>query len=213
MTDIRLSAGVTPARATDDDHKLLVAGLRDGSLITAPWALARAIEGKVFTAQLGTNSAPITGDAYDADQPFIALDVSDGFAAVLLKIQVYIEAASGLANEVIAETSAVKAEAGTSTPITPVNHKTNGGAPAGTTAFGAYSGNAVAVTGGVEFWRDGDPYIQAATSQNSLYVWTYEAGPIVLVDASSVQVHLAGAADPTGYARITYVEMLASEVS
>ena len=213
MTDIRLSAGVTPARATDDDHKLLVAGLRDGSLITAPWALARAIEGKVFTAQLGTGTTPILGDAYDADQPFIALDVSDGFAAVLLKIQVYVEAASGLVNEVIAETSTAKAGAGTSTAITPVNHKSNGGSAAGTTAFGAYSGNAVAVTGGVEFWRDGDPYIQAATSQNSLYVWTYEAGPIVLVDASSVQVHLAGAADPTGYARITYVEMLASEVS
>lgn len=213
MVDLRLSAGISPDRATADDVKLLVPGLRDGSLVTAPWALARAIEGKVYTVQLGTGITPITGDTYDADQPFIALDVSEGFAAVLLKIQVYLEAGAGTVNTVIAETSDIKAGAGTSTPITPVNHKTDGGAAAGTTAFGAYSGDAADPVNGVEFWHDGDPYVQATTSQHSLFVWTYEAGPVVLVNTSSVHVHLAGGSDPTGYARITYVEMLSSEVS
>ena len=214
MVDLRLSAGVTPARATDDDKKLLVPGLRDGALITADWTLARALEGKVYTVQIGSATTPVAGDVYDADQPFLALDVSTGYAAVLLSIQVYIEAASAALNEMFAETSDVKVGAGSSTAITPVNHKTDGAAAAGTTAYGAYTGNGTAAANGIEFWRDGDPDIQAAGS-NVKFSWSWrEMGPIVLVNTSAMLLHFgSGGADPTGFAKVTYAELVSTDVS
>ena len=213
MTRTAGVAGLVPARKTDDGNVLGIQSTRDGALVTADWSMARAIEGKVFTAQLGTAITPITGDAYDADQPFFALDVSAGFAAILLKIQVYLQAAVGVVNYVIAETSTAKVGAGTSTPITPVNHKSDGGSPSGTTAYGAYSGDGTAATGGVEFWHDGDPYIQAAGNMSPLFVWTHRDGPIILVNSSALLIHCGGGTDPTGYVRVTYVEAAASDVS
>ena len=214
MTRTGLNGGVTTTTISNDNVIIGQQGTRDGAGIVADWALARAIEGKVFTAQLGTAGTPIAGDVYDADQPWMALDVSTGFAAILLSIQVVVEDAAAAINEMIAETSATKTGAGSSTAITPVNHKTGGGAPQGTTAFGAYTGNGTAATGGVEFWRDGEPDIQAAGSNVKFEWFAKDYGPVILVDESSLLLHFgSGGTDPTGFGRITYVEVPASRVS
>ena len=74
-----------------------------------------------------------------------------------LGLEAGMEAGAAALNEIIAETSDVKVGVGTSTAITPVNHKTGGGSASGSTAYGAYSGNGTAAANGVEFWRDSSP--------------------------------------------------------
>lgn len=149
-----------------------MAGNGRGEGIVLPAHFNAVSEGRVFVAQIGSATTPVSfaKTAYDADQPQFVVDVPAGTTIVPITLSVVLEDQAGTDNEVIWSTSDVLIGAGTSTAVTPVNARlaANGNNP--TTAcsvYSLYTGNGTAPSGGYEFARFTDPFAQAATSTDS----------------------------------------------
>ena len=59
--------GIQPDTTTADDIYQKTQGTRDGAIWTADWVLARCAEGRVFVANAGTVTTPVTFGAGDID--------------------------------------------------------------------------------------------------------------------------------------------------
>lgn len=159
-------------RVEDGSTDLVARGIRDGAMVTVPWLLALALEGRVFGVNEGSASTP-----YDADtsagtpallvaQPTFGLDVPDNTAIIPLSIFVQIETHTGTAEgfvEICAGVgpSATLLGAGTSTPLTSVPMRLDAPFASSCTARGPYTAAAAVslngVTGYLEFFRSGYP--------------------------------------------------------
>src|SRR3990167_7653943 len=94
MADIRyIAATSSPTRVSSDGPYLAVQGTRDGAIFTADWFLARSLEGRLFGANSGVGTTPVTfAGAYDADAPDLHVDVPSGTLIVPCYIMVKYEA-------------------------------------------------------------------------------------------------------------------------
>ena len=111
-------------------------GLVDGSAFTADWLARMALEGRMYTANAGTGTAPITFAAlYTATAPDLDMSVPSGSLVIVTNIDINVEAyGSTLLFEAIASYGKGGVIAPTSaTAVTPVNHRLDLGNDSGVT--------------------------------------------------------------------------------
>ena len=97
MTDLRVMANVTPGRATSDGNWMAARALRDGTLSVADFALVASMEGRVFAANMGVVTSPVTTAATTAITNTIAhawIRVPDGTVAFPLYASLVIESSA-----------------------------------------------------------------------------------------------------------------------
>lgn len=215
--DMRLVAGRTPTRITDDDRWHAVRGLRDGSVITADLILALALEGRVYSANVGSAQTPVSfaKTAYDADQPQLVIDVPANTAIIPLHARLALQDSAGTDNIWHHIATDVNVGAGTSTEVTPVNHNTEGGSP-NSSAFSLYTGNGTDPTTGTERYLGHEVYAfaDATTDPIKVFNWDWRDNPGTIVGAGAWVHYVVGTTTaPAGYAVATWAELPASFVS
>jgi hypothetical protein len=229
-------------RVEDAGDDLLLRGTRDGAMVTVPWLLALAIEGRVFGANMGVDVT-----AYDADtsagtpallvqQPSFGLDVPDGTACIPLSIIVQILTHTGTTENFLeicagVAPSATLLGAGTSTPLTSIPMRTDGVIASNCTARGPYTANAAVdipgAVGYLEFFRSGyqDDIDVASMAPGNLHLnegaahheWSaLDKGMApVLVGSGAYVIFTSSTSDDgviTGFLTTTWVELAESVV-
>ncbi len=224
MSDLRIKTGVSsPTRVTSDGQWINARGSRSGALYTADWLQAMAMEGRMFVANAGTITTPITFGAgsIDSTEPDLHLAVADGTTAFLVSLDIVVEAYGSTA---IFEFMAAIGEGGTAgadTATVPTNLRTD--APVSTTSVvgNASAADAVYMTTNIsEFWRGGlakAVTIGTADDDSSIQKETYhwsarESGKYpILVGAAQLQVHCAAQAS-TGFITAVWVEVPSNSI-
>jgi len=194
---------------------------RDGAAVTQDWLLSAAVEGRVFVANAGTVTTPITWAAGTivTTTPDFDLSVPAGTLVIPVEIRVYMEAFGSSAQfETMAAAGTGGAQAGL-TSITPKNLRAD--APnASVCTAGSDGTGATYMTGNVsEFWRDGQQFAMTKTaasatvaaSDPNLFIWRYSDSGVAPVlysssAASRLNVFAAGQAG-TGFITVTWVEL------
>lgn len=217
MTRTGIIAGITPAEITENDHLIGAAGSRDGAIHTMDWELARTIEGRAYTAMVGDEESPISfaKTTYDASQPQFVLDCPAGLAIVPTSIELYLQDAASTDNLVTALTTTLNVGIGSSTGVTPVNNKIDGGA-SDATVYTLYTGAGTDPGTGTEnwFWSPGNAFQDATTSGSLVFKWGYKThAPQLLVNTSALVIYILGATAPAGYLRVSWIELPATRVS
>lgn len=224
MTDIRSVASTTPTRVQSDDSVLAPHLLRDGSLVSSDWELARSLEGRVFVANAGTVTTPLTFGAgvIDTTEPDLHIAIPSGTTAILLGIQVQVEAFGTTAIFEGMAAIGTGGSAGTDTAVTPTSLRADAPISSNATVGAAGDADATYMTTNVsEFWRFGIQ--KAATTatgdddssrDGERWEWNSKERGIypVLVGPAQLQVHAAGQAT-TGFIIATWVEVPSNSVS
>jgi hypothetical protein len=215
MADMKLRGATTGRAVVGNNQMADMAGTRDGIAYSMDWVVSKAIEGKLFTAQLGTLTTPVVFRiGIDLDQPEMVIDVPQGVTMIPVHIAVYLEDMAGTDTEIVAAANPALCGAGTSTAGTILSKRINGNFASGCKFYYTYSADCVDPANYDEFWRDGDPIAQAAGSPKKRFEWTpASAPPPVLVGPASLVIWIDGTTTaPGGYAKVAWVEELSSNL-
>lgn len=218
MGYIEYTTGIQPDTFSADDAYSKVQGTRDGAPFSADWVLARCFEGRVFVANAGSVTSPLTwGDGSISETEHdIVIYVPSGTSIGILEVDVQMET---YGTDAIFETMAKIGTYTTLTTavgstITPRNMRSDTPFTSNCTIKAACT--TVASTGltGAEFWRDGREKAKnlstagaAVSPQPFKYSWNHkQAGVIpVVVGVGACAVYAAAQAG-TGFITVTYVE-------
>lgn len=223
MSDLRVNSAVTPTIITGGGAAWLAAwGTPDGAMHVDDRVQGLVSAGRVFTANAGTATSPITfAGPYDADGPDLVVDVPTGTAIMPLFLSVYYEAVgTTLLLETFASASGTLGIVGASgTNVTPRSLRVGGGgASSNCTVDGAVdAAGCTAQTGNlVEFARSGYELAEAmaATEDWATRKFSWSAGqdgpaPLVIGDGS-IFVHASSQAG-TGFITLTWAEFQGGE--
>jgi len=182
----------------------------DGSVFTADWLHALALEGRVFNASVGTATTPITfKTGYTTAQPELAVDVPSGTTIIPIYVGVYLEDSAGTDNEVVMLTSTTAVGAGMSTAITPKSSRTDNPIATNCSVYSAYSGNGTAPTVNAEFFRAGYAFADANTQPPKLFEYDVRRAPMqVVVGTGSLVVYVGGTTTaPAGFIKAVWAEL------
>jgi hypothetical protein len=206
-----------------------VRALRDGTLSTAAFFQALALEGRCFAANIGSLTTPATFAAtpIDGTEPDIILEVPSGTTVLPISLTIQMEAyGTNAIFECMAAfgTGGSRGAATGGTAITPVNLRTD--APRGSSCV-CYStiddATATYLTANkVEFFRDGlQSAITKATAVNNIanadfvkFKWSAaESGfQPVLIGASQLFVNAMSQAG-TGFMTLVWAELPSSAIT
>jgi len=212
MSDIRGVASVTPTRVTEDDRFLAPQETRDGAVTVIDYALQRAIEGRVYSAIVGSAATPTSfaKTTYDADQPQLVVDVPDSTAIIPIRAQLALQDSAGTNTQILTLASTVNVGSGTSTAVTPVNHKFGSSNTSGCSAYSLYTGNGTDPTTGTEQWLDGWVYAfaDATTDPVKHYVQDFRLNPVVIQGTGSLVFYVVGTGTaPAGFLKVSWIEL------
>ncbi len=221
---LQLKKGVTSVpRETADGTFMPARGNRDGALFTADWVMGLALEGRVFCANAGTYTTPISmseGSAIDNTEIDFLVEVPNGTTVIPISIDIYFEVfGSNGALEIMASlgTGGTFAYTGGSA-VTPTNMRADAPHKSGCTIYTGMN-NAVCTYHTVnvsEFWRDGaQKAVTKTTATNSIsnwdrvvYSWSLKdkLAPPVAVGACDISIFMSGQA-PTAFVTFIYAEL------
>ena len=220
MAEMYLGVNNTnPGRAAG--NKVLHRGLRDGTALFADQAFSLGLEGKVFVANGGADSSPITfATAYDADGPDFVIDVPDGKTVVPLAITVDYQTVgtTGLLETFVSISNTLGAVSA-GTLVTPVNINIGNAATSSSTVNAAVDAAGCTVQSGriFEFDRGGFQLAEdmAATEDWAERAWRWSAKregyyPIIK-GAGSLFIHAAAVAG-VGFITVVYAEFDTDEL-
>lgn len=144
MSDERVYAKAQSVSRATDDTWVALRSSRDGAPIVLPWYVALAIEGKCYQVQLGTITAPLTGDVLITDtKAESAAEAATGYVLLPYKLNAEIEALGGTLPQVcLKSVGALITTLGTA--FVPLNLKLGGPAASGRAAVAAAGGVTVA---------------------------------------------------------------------
>lgn len=227
-TEIRAKAqtgysGVT--RVGSDGHTVDLRSTRDGVLFTAPWLMAMAMEGRMYIADVGTLTTPITWTgtaACDMTKAACMIDVPSGTTIIPVSIQLYMEA---FGTNAIFECAAHIGSGGVSaggTAVTVTNLRSDAPDTTECTVTSDLTGATALTTNISEFWRDGlQSAITKATAVANVanmdafkFGWSLadsSAFPIVI--GAGQLVVTQGSQAGSGFAKIVWVEFPSTMVS
>lgn len=224
MSDIRyLSATSSVTRVSADQAYLGVQGTRDGAIFTADWFMARALEGRMFSANSGVDTTPAThAGVYDANGPDYHIHVPAGTLIVPCYIGVKYEAIGTESEmEVIALASSTGDSSVTGTGLTIMNMRMDAPVASLCTATGAVAAAGVTDPNAgnfIEFWRAGHPLADTpATGENDRaeHVYEWKSGEMgfapVIPGAGSLSVYATGQA-ATGFITVVWVEVPSTSI-
>ena len=222
MVDVRGVTGVSTVTRLDSDDAWRALRLqRDGALFTSEWLTGLALEGRVYVANAGTGTAPISFAAlYTNTAPDLDVSVPAGTLVIPIALHVQIETfGSTLLAEIVAAIGTGGVIAPTSaTAVTPRNLRADAPYTSGCTIVSDGTG-ATYPTGNVyEFWRDGqDKVVTIATAVDTSprggcsFRWSaFQSGiwPIMYSASAITRLNVfASVQTGTGFITLTYIEL------
>ena len=224
MSVIEYITNITPDTATADDVYQKVQGTRDGAIWTADWVLARCAEGRVFAANAGTVTTPITFGAgvIDEDEYDLHIAVPSNTTIGILSVDVVFEVVGTVALlEVMAKTG-TGSTVGAGTAITPRNLRSDTPHTSNCTVTGSATVSSGVEITGAEFFRNclGKTVTMATAgvnmaSQPRKFTWNHkDAGyiPIVVGATGAACGVFAGAQAGQGFITVVYVEVPSTRI-
>ena len=224
MSVIEYITNITPDTATADDVYQKVQGTRDGAVWTADWVLARCAEGRVFCANSGTVTTPVTFGAgvIDEDEFDLHIAVPSGTTIGILSVDVVFEVVGTVALlEVMAKTG-TGSTVGAGTAITPRNLRSDTPYTSNCTVTAAATVSSGVEITGAEFFRNclGKTVTMATAgvnmaSQPRKFTWNHkDAGyiPIVVGATGAACGVFAGAQAGQGFITVVYVEVPSTRI-
>jgi hypothetical protein len=191
----------------------------DGALYIADYYLNMALEGRLFQAFTGSGTSPVTfALSYAANTPQFVVDVPTATSIIPVRIQVYLEAsASANPTPILAVTGTSNVGAGTSTQVTPLSTRTDHPVSSGCSVYTLYSVAGTAPANAVEFWHTGYNFADATGNPIKFFEWTSQQNgpPQIIVGPGTLAIYIngKGGTAPTGYARVSYIELPSSTLS
>ena len=224
MSITEYTTGIQPAVFGADDQYSKAQGTRDGAIWTADWVLARCAEGRVFVANAGTVTTPITFGAgiIDEDEYDLHIAVPSGTTIGIISVDVVFEVVGTNALlEVMAKTG-TGSTVGAGTAITPRNLRSDAPFTSNCTITAAATASSGVEITGAEFFRNclgktvtvATSGIQAAT-QPRKFSWNHkDAGyiPIVVGATGAACGVFAGAQAGQGFITVVYVEVPSTRI-
>ena len=182
-----------------------------GELITMPWHVQLANEGKVFVTAAGTETAPITlgNTVIDNDQPEFILRVPTGTTVIPLFAQIVLEATGGALFEggMTVEDSDPTSGTSTAADQAPTNMKSRG---AGSTCTARQLVTANLTQVALRWiWRAGEPADLDSAVGGNRFNWNYmdQIAP-VLVGPAAVMLYAANGTSGTGFITLIFAEFV-----
>ena len=212
MADSRIITGVVPGRVTADAQWVGARGTRDGAQYVASWLEALALEGRMFHANMGTVTTPITFLVTAANRPDAWVRVPSGTTILPVKVNVALEAFAGTATELDIRTAENDIGNGTSTAaaVGPQRAHTAGTITSNCTARQLATGDTTAETSPISIYRRTIPTADAAGNDlaGSILVTREEMGYPVLVGPATLELFIAATTtQATGFVIVTWAEV------
>ena len=217
MSNVRGKIGQTQVnRGTEGDYKF-IRQMRDGSAATIDWKQSFALEGNVYTVQMGTEDAPINATP-TIDDALVSgvIDVPEGAVAIPLFAQCAIAlwSASTTVNFMIEIDNAKVRYSSGGTSFKPLNYHTGMVSRSGCVAYVGDVTVASKTTGGsLEVYRES---IEAQVGDAADYWPKMEYIPVispVVEGPASILYHIGSAnGDMSFYGNIVWAELLQSDV-
>lgn len=183
---------------------------RRKELITFPLTDSLVGEGKCYHCNVGTLTTPISfaDTTLDPNQPRLAIDVPSGTTIRPLTLKIYLEDQAGTNNEYIWITQTSLCGAGTSTPITPLNMRTDLPETTTCTVYSFYTADCATQTGMIEFARFGDPFVHEADAATE-HKWSCltDVSPMVVGPGSLIMIAGGTGTAPGGFIYASWAEM------
>lgn len=226
MSDLRIKRETSSVtRATDDDHWMNLRGTRDGSMITADWLTAMALEGRCFGINSGVDTTAVTHNAaFSATQQDIYLPVPLHTTIIPVYIQVNLEDTGTAAIlDICAVASNAYDAARTDTDLTVYNMRMDAPYTSAISAVATVTSNGATPYAGnyVEFWRGAggfaeDAYAASTTPVNELVTrcsWNVKDSlvPPVIVGQGSLSVFASGTT-AIGFITVIWVEVPSTSI-
>ncbi len=224
MGYIEYVTGVQPDTFSADDQYSKAQGTRDGAIWTADWVLARCAEGRVYIANAGSVTSPITFGAGDITETEMDLFISvpSGTTIGILEVALVMEAfGTSALFEAMAKTG-TGGTVGAGTSVTPRNLRSDAPFTSNCTITAAATTTSGVALTGPEFFRAGYKVaVDAATAGASggtlqkKFVWNHkDAGyiPIVVGATGTGCAVYAASQAGTGFITVTYVEVPSTRV-
>src|SRR3990167_2654961 len=168
MSDIRVVGAVTPTRKTADDGFISPRALRDGTLVTADYFEVLSQEGRVFAANNGSATTPLTFLIVGSNRPDAWLRVPSGTTCLPIMCRVVFEAAAGTVTEIMLRIAQNDIGNGTSTTASlgPLPTKTSAPFAANVVCRHLATGDTTAETNPIEVYRRTFAFVQATAEGN-----------------------------------------------
>ena len=168
MSDIRVVGSTVPTRKTADDSFISPRATRDGTLATLSYFDVLSQEGRVFCANNGSATTPLTFLIVGANRPDAWLRVPSGTTCLPILCAVQYEAAAGTVTEAMLRSAQNDIGNGTSTAASlgPISTKTTSSYTAGVVCRHLATGDTTAETNPVELFRSTYAFAQATAEGN-----------------------------------------------
>lgn len=188
-------------------------GTRDGALFVANWYEAHALEGRIFSANMGSVTTPLTFLITAANRPDGWLRVPDGTMIIPLVCTVALEAFAGTVTEIDVRTAQNDIGNGTSSAASIGPQANHTGAPYASTVVARQLATAdtTAETAPLSVWRKQIPTANAAGNDaaGSFTVTREMMGYPVLVGPATWEVFVAATTtQATGYLIFHWMEFV-----
>ena len=218
-TEIRGNVEVSNVnRLASESHSKELRCGKDGSLFTADWFQSMAMEGRMFCAQAGVLTTPITWTATAANdqaKPAMFISVPDGTTIIPLEISLYMEA---FGTDSLFECAAITGTGGVSaggTAMSITNMRTDAPHTSLCTATSDLTGGTACTANVNEFWKSGVQKVattatadDASMRNPDVFTWRYTDGMFAPVIKGAGQIMVTqGSQAGTGFGRIIFVEI------
>ena len=196
---------------SSEGTQLQLRGSRDGALFVADWYDAHAMEGRVFSANMGGVTTPLTFLITLANRPDAWIRVPDGTMILPLSAHVVLEDYAGTDTEIDMRIAQNDIGNGTSSAATvgPVSMRTDAPVTSNCVARQLATGDATAETNPMTIWRAEVSTANAAGNDAAGFhhITRAEMGYPVLVGPSTWELFVAATTtQATGYVIMTWVE-------
>ena len=196
-----------------EGNNLQARGTRDGALFTASWYDAHALEGRLFSANMGSVTTPLTFLITLANRPDAWIRVPDGTMIIPLSVTVALEAYTGTNTEIDIRTAQNDIGNGTSSAATVGPQSNHTGAPYASNCVARQlaTGDTTAETNPLTVWRKTIPTASAAGNDaaGSFTVTRELMGYPVLVGPATFEAFIAATTtQATGFVVIHWIEFV-----
>lgn len=217
MTDIRVFPTITPGRTTGTSPQG-VHGTRSGEIYVANWFDAVAMEGRMFVANGGSVTTPITFGAgtIDTTEPDLFVSVPSSALVMPVQLRAHLEAYGSAAIFEYMASTGTGGAAGTQTSVTPTNLRSDAPVTSTCTIGAASNADATYMTTNVaEFWRGGIQEVATIASADdaspvtgSSWEWNrIVAGTGPIMNGTSQLAAFFASQASTGFIVFVYAEL------
>ena len=217
MTDLYIRSNTNTLLASGNNGRREVEGTRDGALFTAGETLKWALQGRLFVANFGTVTTPLTFLVTAANRPDAVLRVPSGTTIIPLVWETVLEAAAGTATEL--DIRIANNDIGSSTSsaasVGPINLRNDAPVVSAVTARQLYTADATTEVTPVSIHRVTWPLAQASGLKEYTDYWRPAVGTGgILIGPASLEAFLAATTtQATGYMQVIWAELPSSYVT